>query len=467
MISIEIKQREHFDLVVCGGGVTGFACAVSAGRRGLKVALVERNGSLGGVATNCGVNHLLGGRKLKEDTQEHVRVVGGIFDEITDKLIAQGDAIEPNSIDLSFNPFGWYPRMASGVAFSEIALKAAMDDMCAEAGVRVFYKTDIVSVVKEGDCLKEVIVWNKAGFAALEAPYFADCTGDADVAYLAGCPFEKGRDEDGLMTPTTLEMHVENVDEEALVSYQNEHQSPKLVEIIEDLKAKGIWNFPYEIFVAIRLTEKGVFMVNTMQQYLVDGTDEVSISRALAEGRSENIRLFSVMKQYFPGFQNARIRKIYDAVGVRETRRIKGHYNISIEDAVLGKQYEDTVAATTYNFDLLDPVKIGHDNMMGDAKNPNAVRKHVVIRIPYRSMLPQNADNLIVAGRCISCHREVMGAVRVMGPCMMLGQAAGTAAALAMDAKLPYCQVDVNKLKAELYADGVKNPEDLAKIFDT
>ena len=466
MFNVRISKRDQFDLVVCGGGVTGFACAVSAGRLGLKVALIERNGSLGGVATNCGVNHLLGGRKLNEQTKEHVRVVGGIFDEITDRLIAQGNAIEPNAINLSFNPFGWYPRMASGIPFNEDALKREMDNMCRDANVRVFYKTDIVGVEKDGEKLTAVIVWNKGGFVQLSANYFADCTGDADVAHLFGCPYEKGRQEDGLMTPTTLELHVENVDEDALVSYQNANNSPKLVEIIERLKNKGIWNFPYEIFVAIRLMEKGVFMVNTMQQYFVDGVEEQSISNALAEGRRENLRLFEVMKKYFPGFENARIRKIYDNVGVRETRRIKGEYYISVQDAVTGKQYEDTVAATTYNFDLLDPVKVGYDNMMGDAKNPNSVRKYIVIRIPYRSFLPLGVTNLIVAGRCISADREVMGALRVMGPCMMMGEVAGVASAIAHKTQVDFKEVSVSALKEALLKNGVIDPEQIAKIFD-
>lgn len=112
-----ISREDTYDFIVCGGGMSGFAAAVSAARKGLSVALIERTGCLGGTATSAGVNHLLGGRKINEETNEHVRVVGGLFDELTDYLIERGEAIEPNSIDLSFNAFGWYPRMASGVAF--------------------------------------------------------------------------------------------------------------------------------------------------------------------------------------------------------------------------------------------------------------------------------------------------------------------------------------------------------------
>lgn len=458
---MNIVRTDHYDLVVCGGGPAGFACAVSAGRKGLSVAIVERNGCLGGTATSAGVNHLLGGRKLNDQTGEHVRVVGGIFDELTDHLIQNGNAIEPNTIDLNFNPFGWYPRMASGVAFDDSSLKIAMDDFCRDAGVRVYYHTVLTDVEMENDRVTAAIVWNKDGFVRLTADCFADCSGDADLSKMAGCLYSKGREEDGLTTPCSTEMHVDHVDGDALVSYQNEHQSPKLVEIIERLKAEGIWNFPYEIFVTIQLMHKDIFLINTIRQIGIDGTDEAAVSKALADGRRENVQLFQIMKKYFPGFQNARIRRMFDYLGVRETRRIKGRHTVTVHDALNGARYDDTVAATTYNFDLPDPLRPSYDPMMGDGKKPNAVRKHIVIRIPYRSMLPESISNLIVAGRCISSEREVLGPIRIMGPCMMMGQAAGTAAAMAMKCNCDYSKVDVNALRDTLWADGVLNPDTL------
>lgn len=457
-----ITREDYYDFIVCGGGMAGFAAAVSAAKKGLSVAIIERTGCLGGTATSAGVNHFLGGRKLNEETKEHIRVVGGLFDELTDYLIDRGEAIEPNTIDLSFNPFGWYPRMASGVAFDELALKIALDDFCAEYGVRVYFNTMLTDVEVSGSTIKSVIVYNKDGFVRLHAKAFSDCTGDADLCAMSGCNVLKGREQDGCMTPCSLEMHVENIDTKELVTYQNENQSPKLVEIIERLKQEGIWNFPYEIFVAIRMMKEDVFMVNTIRQIMVDGTSEESVSKAIATGRKENVELFDIMKEHFPGFKNARIRRVYDYIGVRETRRLVGQYVVSVDDAMSGKKYDDCIAATTYNFDLPDPLKPSYDPMMGDAKRPNATRKHVVIRIPYRSLLPQEVDNLIVAGRCISAEREVLGAIRVMGPCMMMGQAAGTAAAMAIQENNGhFSKVSVSDLRSKLWNDGVKNPDEL------
>lgn len=459
---MRIIREDTYDLVVCGGGMSGFATAVSAARKGLSVALIERTGCLGGTATSAGVNHLLGGRKINEETNEHVRVVGGLFDKLTDYLIERGEAIEPNSIDLSFNAFGWYPRMASGVAFDELALKIALDDFCAEYGVRVYFNTMLTDVEMSGSTIQSVIVYNKDGFIRLNAKVFSDCTGDADLCAMSGCNVLKGRESDGCMTPCSLEMHVENIDTKELVTYQNENQSPKLVEIIERLKQEGIWKFPYEIFVAIRMMKEDVFMVNTIRQIMVDGTSEESVSKAIAAGRKENVELFKIMKEHFPGFKNARIRRVYDYIGVRETRRLVGQYVVTVDDALSGKKYEDCVAATTYNFDLPDPLKPSYDPMMGDAKRPNATRKHVVIHIPYRSLLPKEVENLIVAGRCISAEREVLGAIRVMGPCMMMGQAAGTAAAIAVkENDSCFAKVSVPELRNQLWEDGVLNPEEL------
>ena len=453
---MEVTRIDKYDFVVCGGGTAGFAAAISAARKGMKVALIERNGVIGGVATAGAINQLLGGRKLNS-SGEHVRVVGGIFDELTDRLICEGNAIEPNTVDLEFNPFGWYPRMASGISCDETALKIMFDTMCKEAGVRVYFNTVVVDVDKDTK-LNAITVFNKDGFVRIEAESFADCTGDADVVHMCKLPYLKGRESDGLMTITSVEMHVENVDGEELVKYQNANQSPKFVEIIEQLKQDGKWTFNSDIFVTVQLAEKDVFLVNVVHQSKIDGTNEADVSRAIAEGRRECVQLFKVMRAHFPGFSNARIRKVADSLGVRETRRIIGRYTVTVEDALSGKRYPDTVAATTYNFDLPDPENRGYDPMLGDVRKPKSEREYVVIRIPYRAFLPQELDNLIVAGRCISVERGVLGAARVMGPCMMMGQVVGTAAAIANG---NFATVDTEILRETLWQDGVLNPDEL------
>lgn len=159
------------------------------------------------------------------------------------------------------------------------------------------------------------------------------------------------------------------------------------------------------------------------------------------------------MRKYFPGFENARMRRIFDRMGVCESRRILAREMITLESALEGRHYADCVASTTYNFDLPDPKRPSYDPMMGDVKKPNAVRKHTRIEIPYGALLPQGVDNLITAGRCLGAEREVMGACRVMGPCSGMGQAAGYAAALAMESGV-FDQADTDELRKKLKENG-------------
>lgn len=447
-ITLKIKKEYSFDLVVVGGGVSGFSCALSAARQGMKVAIIEKLGLLGGTATACGVLQMLGGRKLNSNTKLHDRVIGGIFDEITDELIKNKEAVEPNDVDLSFNPYGWYPRMASGIVFNEESLKRKLENKLINENVRIFYNTNVISTNIYEKKISSIIATTINGIIKIDSKLFADCSGNGDVAYLSNCETTKGQ-EDGLMTPVSLEMHLENINIDELVTYQNKNNSPKLVEIIDKLKTNGLWKFNYDIFIAIKLISDNSMMINTIRQILVDGTKEEDITKALIEGRKENYELFKIIKQFFPGFKNARIKRIYDNVGIRETRRIIGLTMITTTNALNGKRYNDSVASTTYNFDLPSPTKPSFDSMMKNRNNPNAKRKYTVIEIPFRALINNTIDNLIVAGRCISAEREVLGALRVMGPCMGMGEIAGIASSLAINTDCNYKNISISTLKTK------------------
>ncbi|MEI8245715.1 MAG: FAD-dependent oxidoreductase [Lentisphaerota bacterium] len=455
----EIKKRKEYVLVVCGGGVTGVAAAVSAARHGIKTALIEERGCLGGVATGCGVHFLLGGRKYNPETGKMDRKIGGIFDELTDRLIADGGALEPDDVDLSRNYFGWYPRMAAGIPLNNEKMKIMLENMCMEAGVDIHYFTRIVDTIREADRIKHILAHDKSGFFVLDAPLFIDATGDADIAFQAGCATLKGRASDGLTTPSSLEMILEHVNRDELVEYQNLHNSPKLVEIVKQLKARGEWPFIFDIIVSMQLTEPDVFLVNTVRQIRIDGTDGAHLTRGMIEGRRENMKLFELLKKHFPGFAASRIRYISDFIGIRESRRIVGQYTVTVKDALEGRRFDDCIAGTTYNWDLPDPEKPSVDPMLGRGSHPDANMKQDVIRIPYRAMLPQELKNLIVTGRCISVDREVLGPARIMGPCMGMGHAAGLASVLASGNGWSYSTIDVRKLRHLLVEENSLLPE--------
>ncbi|MDC7244469.1 MAG: FAD-dependent oxidoreductase [Sphaerochaetaceae bacterium] len=452
---IEIAESLSFDCIVCGGGPSGIAAAIASSEQGLRTAILERTGSFGGTAVMSGVNHLLGGRFYHEDTKVMEKTVGGIFDDLVDRMIFEGIAIAPEEIDPYNNPHGWYPRMAAGIPFDGNAVKGLLDRILIEKKVVPYLFTKVIGAEVDSGNISSLIVNNKSGNLKMKASYYIDATGDADVASSAGCRFEKGRSADMLMTPASLEFHVDNVDRERLLEYQNQNKSPKLVEIIDELKKKGIWDFPFDIFVTVQLNDPDVFMVNTLRETFVDGTNGDDITKAMMKGRADVFKLHRIMKEYFPGFSRSRIRYIADVLGVRETRRIVGMKHVTLEDAKSGRVYEDQVARTTYNFDLPDPKRPSYDPMMGSAKKPDAKRQHISIEVPYGVMVPDRVGNLLVTGRAVSVDREVLGALRVMGPCMMLGEAAGTAVAAAKEKGQRCADVNGKELRKQLIERGL------------
>ena len=218
--------------------------------------------------------------------------------------------------------------------------------------------------------------------------------------------------------------------------------------LIAPLKETGEWRFPYEIFISVMMTRPDVFMINTIRQVGVDGTDADSVTRAVIDGRKENFELFKVMRAHFPGFSKAKIRQIAPTIGIRETNRLVGEYVLTVEDLVTGKNFDDGIALSAYHWDMPDPKKPSHQPF-------NAVRRaSPYTQIPYRALLPREADNIIVAGRCISAQREVLGPIRVMAPCLATGEAAGIAAAQAQKDLRPLKDIDVALLRKTIVSHG-------------
>jgi len=236
-------------------------------------------------------------------------------------------------------------------------------------------------------------------------------------------------------------MHLENVDTEKLRAYIRENNEHRFKKLISRLREKDIWTFPYDIFICVQLTKPDTYMINTIRQVGVDGTDGLSISNAILNGRDENFRLYEIVKNHFPGFENSRILRIADNIGIRETNRIKGVYTLTVEDLIENKKFDDTIAISSYGWDLPDPNKPSLQPM------EKTKRKSSYTYIPYRCLLPLGVDNLIVTGRSISVERDALGPVRVMGPCIAMGQAAGLASYLSISTNCNYQNIDISELK--------------------
>ena len=328
-----IETGVKHDIIVCGGGISGFAAAYAAAREGADVLLIEKNACLGGVGTQCLVNHLLGAREFVAGKNSYNTCIGDVFAMVEKRILEMNGGVNVDEIDLSLPPYGWYGGLGVGLIFDKEKMKLLLEQMLSEVGAHILYGTDIVDVIKDGARLTGVIVHNKSGLSVIEGKAFVDATGDADVCAFAGCEFEKG-DEDGEMAAASLEMHVENVDADTLIDYMKKTGDVRFKALIAPLKESGVWTFPYEIFISVMLTRPDVFMINTIRQVGVDGTDAISLTKATVDGRRENFALLDVMRKYFPGFARATVREIAASVGIRETRRVVGEYTLTVPDLV-------------------------------------------------------------------------------------------------------------------------------------
>jgi glycine/D-amino acid oxidase-like deaminating enzyme len=442
----DLAAHHRYDLVVCGGGPSGIPAALAARRAGLSVLLVEAQGQLGGVTTSAGVSHLLGGRTPDNRHQ----LVGGIFQEIADELVRRGGAIDPRTIDWTgkYQPHGWNKgSLGAGVPVDPYLYAALLDETMLDAGVDVLFFTQFVDVVRKGDRVSRVVLANKSGLFAVPAQLVVDATGDADVAARAGCEVTKGREADGLMTPASLIFHVDHVDQDALASEIYQKGSPRFRELIQDLREREEWTFPYEIFISVQLAQKGTMMINTTRITDVDGTDGRSISRGMMQGRREVLRLLDMMRRHFPGFAGAQLKMVAPVLGIRETRRIVGDFVLRVDDLVAGADFPDPIGFSGYGWDLPDPQRPSHQPMTG------VQRKRAYTPIPYRVMVPRPVTNVICPGRAISVERDVLGPLREQAPCYAMGHAAGLAAAQAARERLAFKDVDAGALREALVVE--------------
>lgn len=444
----DITISDAYDVVVCGGGPSGCAAALSAAREGLKVLLVESMGQLGGMAVSGHVSHWLGGR-----TQEGEWVVGGIFKTLAEEAAGKGYAVIPFlKPEKDYHPYGWYDWFIHGIPLDPFSMDYFLDGEMEAAGVDVLLHTQFIDSVIEDDRITHVVLYNHSGLFAVPAKVVVDATGNADVAYRSGCETVKGRKEDGLMAPTSLIFHAYNVDTEELMNAVEKNRDPKFRDLIRQLREDGIWDFPYDIFICTQLPQKDEFYINTCRLVGIDGTDGASLSKGMRQGRKETHILLDIFRKYFPGFRDARIKSIASQLGVRETRKIVGDYMLTVDDLREDKAFDDCIGFSMYGWDLPDPNKPSVQPFAEDEKTgfKAKVDKGLTTPVPYRIMIPKKIKNLICPGRAVSVEGQVLGPVRVMAPCMAMGEAAGVASAQVIGKDISFSEVDIPGMRAKL-----------------
>jgi hypothetical protein len=298
-----------------------------------------------------------------------------------------------------------------------------LETMMSEARVEFWYHTLMTDAIVEQGRVRGVIVESKAGREAVLAKVVVDCTGDGDVAARAGVPYELGRMADGLLQPMTLMFEIDG-----LGGYEQKdkpHTYDEMVKAIEENKLSvqlpfGRVNYTPAI---ILMPRPGSAVVQATHVYRLNGLNPRDVTRGIVDARKQARDLVEVMR-HMPGLENVRLLRTAPTLGIRETRRIQGHYRLTMEDLEAGRRFEDAVTFCAFGVDIHEPapgagVPSGHGAKMKPYE------------IPYRCLLPQGVENLLVAGRCISGSHEAHASYRVTGVCMALGQAAGLAAAWA------------------------------------
>lgn len=424
------------DIVVVGGGTTGPMAALSAARQGKKVVLIERFGSLGGNMT-LGLNTkpsgvLSGGIPL--EIWNLARSVGGVgADYVATTKIKDVKIASPCDPEI---------------------MKMLLTRLLHEAGVRVLFETVVSAPVMEGNAVAGVIIESKGGRQYIEAKVVIDCSADADIAASAGAPYVLGDGDAHAVQPVSMYYTLANVDVKRLADWarQNPQEIPAR-SIPEDDKNLdyGLWLTGFNNLIKAYQDEKGielqrenitlktangVLYVNATRVLGVDGLSPLEMSDAMLEIYRQIEAYTEFLIEKVPGFENARIGQIAPVMGVRETRHITGEYTLTGKDVVDCTTFEDSIGADNCAMDVHE-VKGADVDFQGLGP----------YEIPYRVLVPLKVEQLLVAGRCISADHVAHGRTRNMPACMATGQAAGVAAAVAIDTGSSIRNVDVKRVQ--------------------
>lgn len=444
----EITRVYTADILVVGGGPAGFGAAVAAARNGAKTMLIEQNSVLGGMATAG----LVGPFMTCYDDDCTEQIVKGIFDELCLRTEEKGGAIHPSKISGMNTYNSYYLKSHEHVTpYQSEVLAVVMDEMVTEAGVQVLLNTRLADVLTKDGSIEGVLVLMKEGLAMIQAAQYIDCTGDADVAYHAGVPTWLGDKETGIMQPTSLFFEVSGIDREAFVQeleanrYRlDDHMGNCFAWLIQQAKEKGEWTIDRSDIGMYEQNIPGRWKVNTSRMAYVDATNTEQTTAALMEGRRQAQEILAFLKKYVPGCKNAQILQVATALGVRETRHIVGKYELNTQDVLTRRHFEDAICTFSYAIDV-------HHSEGGGVTFTLVDRYYT---IPYRCLIPENCDNLLVAGRSICGTSEAAASYRVMPACIATGQAAGTASAMAVQRGIKPEEVPVGELRNTLIAQG-------------
>ena len=418
----EIECKEEADLVVIGGGSAGVAAAVTAARLGLRTVLVEDFPFFGGMSTGGCVGTFCG-FFYRETSGDLVPLVGGYPMEIMAKLQSRGMCYGPV-------PF----KTTAAVPYAPWGLKLVLDEVVrAEGRLSAYLHAHFVQAVVVEREIRAVIVQTPSGRVAFDAPYYIDASGDAALAVAAGIDTVRG---EAIQYPSMM-FYMQNVDLGAALS-----DLGKLNALIEEhFQREGL---PRKAGNIIPTGRRGEVLVAMSRVSIggrpVDAADTDDLTFGEIAGREQAARLAEFLVRYMPGFSAAFLSDAAPRLGIRETRKVVGRYELGEDDVLGGRKFDDGICRCAWPIEL---------HVAGGETVWKFLDDGLYYTLPYRCLLPWGIDNLLVAGRCISAQREAFASVRVIGPCMSAGQAAAVAVEIAGGSTvLP--AIDTDALRAQL-----------------
>jgi FAD-dependent oxidoreductase family protein len=431
-----LTVKYDIDICIVGAGPAGIAAAISAARTGKTVMLFEAHTMSGGMGTagfmpvfmsfTDGVNFL----------------AGGIGREVYDRGKKYGALGGDGDVSINIE-----------------SLKRLYEEMLLENDVGISYQTVLIDTVMVGNKIEAAIFAAKSGVFAVKSKIYIDCTGDGDMAFMAGAAYEIG-DENGKMMPATLESSWVGVDwEKNRAGGAYSHHDEKMLNLLREANECGILDDNDYHHTGLALRSKYIVGANISHCFGVNPNDEISLTKGLIQGRKLLGQYERFYRKYVSGFADAELAGSGSLLGVRESRRITGGYVLCANDYYNRANFDDEIGRCNFGIDI-HPSEPGaaalaeHKSIFAEGK----YGKGESYGVPYRILCPQDVDNLLTAGRCVSADRYVMASIRIMPSCFITGMAAGTAAAIAVLEKQNPRNINIGVLQKNLKENGAFIP---------